>query len=262
MGCMYVIGSVPNLEFDSKPDISAEELYLLLKMNLSKTDLAPIKVLKRWVDLANLYKIFEKHDYFDKRGNYPQGMLKEFIETQQQLPSYVFEYLDEFESDEDRKKYFAKLIAKYFKEERKKAKGALAEFLKFENEWRILLTAYRAKKSEKSIAEILKYEDLSDPIVQISIAQSEAPGPFVFPFEYEELEAELKNAGPNPTSQMRALAKYRFNYYRDMGVDFPFTLRQIMAYLMQLFQLEDLFALDEIEGKKQLEKLMENENAS
>lgn len=262
MGYMYIIGSTPNLEFDAKPDISTDELYLLLKMNLKASELEPFKVLKRWIDLANLYKIFEESEYFDPRGNYVKATLNEYIESQEELPSYVLEYLEEYEKDEDRKKHFAKLIARYFQVERKKAKGALAEFLKFENEWRILVAAYRAKKSEKSIADKLKYEDLSDPIVQIAIAQSDAPGPFEFPFEYEQLDTELKNTGPNPTKQMRALAKFRFDFYKDMGADFPFRLRQIMAYLMQLFVLEDLFALNEIEGKKQLEKLMENENAS
>ena len=259
---MYVLGSLPNLEFGAKPDTSTKAVVELFEMNLSGNDLHHLSVLRRWIDLSNIYRLIKNEENHDKRGNYVRATLKELLDHEEELPAYVFEFLSEYDSEESKKKHFPKLIADYFSVERKEAGGFLKEFLKFENEWRILITCYRAKKQQLDIADVLKYEDSTDPIVQMSLVQKDSPGAFVFPFEFRHLETAIKEAGPNPTKQMRALAKYRFDYYGEMGYDFPFTLRRVLAYLMQLMQLEEIFALDQSEGQKQLQKLMENKNAT
>lgn len=262
MGYSFVIASLPWLEFGAKPDVTSTEFFALCKMNLSSSDLSHIEVLRRWIDLYNIYRMIQNEEFYDKRGNFVRATLRENLEDQEGLPSYVFDFLEAYDREEEKKRRFPQLIANYFAVEKSKAGEPLKEFLRFENEWRILLAGYRAKKAETDLGDILKYENENDPIVQVALAQKDAPGPFIFPFEYEDLEKHLKDAGPNPTKQMRALAKYRFDFYAEMEYDFPFTLRRVMAYLMQLFQLEEMFALDEVEGKKELQKLMENDHGS
>ncbi len=262
MSLYFAIGSLPRLEFDAKPDTTTAAVIELFEMNLPESALKQLKVLRRWIDLRNLSRMIGQHEYFDYRGNESRSTLKEHLDNEVELPQYFFDFLSKFDTVDMQKKNFAYLIARYFHYERKKAKGLLKEFLQFENEWRIILASYMAKKSGRNLGDVLKFEDMSDPTVQMAIVQKDSPGQFVFPFEFSKLEVVLKEAGSNPTKQMQALAKYRFDFYAEMEYDFPFTIRRAFAYLMQLMQLEELYALDELEGRQELMKLMESEHAS
>ncbi len=262
MDQMYIVGTLPRLEFDAKPDTTTNSIFELFEMNLSTSSLAQVKVLRRWFDLQNIFRLIQNEEIFDLKGNYLKSTLKELMTSEEELPHYVFEFFEEYPDDEDRKKNFSKLIARYFEVEKKRALNPLKSFLQFENEWRVVIAGYKAKHVQADLGKLLVYEDFSDPIVQMTLAQKDAPGPYIFPFEYEHLETLIKDAGPNPTKQMKALAKYRFDYYAEIENEFPFSLRRLLAYLMQLFQLEEIFALDEVKGKQQLQNLMESENAS
>ncbi len=262
MSLYFAIASLPKLEFDAKPDTTTVAVIEIFEMNLSGKALEQLKVLRRWIDLRNLSRVLHHHTYFDYRGNESKSTLKECLESQQDLPQYFFDFLSKFDTEESQKKNFSYLIADYFRYERKKATGLLKEFLQFENEWRIILASYMTKKSGRNLGDVLRFEDMNDPIIQIALVQKDSPGQFVFPFEYSRLELLLKEAGSNPTKQMLAIAKYRFDFYAEMQYDFPFTLRRAFAYLMQLMQLEEVYALDELEGTQELMKLMENEHAS
>ena len=262
MSLFYVLASLPKLEFGSKPDVTTTCLLELFDLNLSIEGIRQLNMIRSWIDLANISRMIHHDHLFDERGNFSKSTLKELLQNQEVLAEYVFEFFSKFENEEEKKQNFSFLIARYFEEARKSAKGYLAEFLKFENEWRILVAAFMAKRAGQSIAYALRYEVQTDPIVQMALVQKDSAGPFVFPFEYSDLERSIQEAGDDPTKLMQVLLKYRFDFYGEVEYDFPFSLRRVVAYLMQLMCLEEMFALNQIEGEKQLMKLLERADAS
>lgn len=281
MSLLFVLGCLPPLEFDAKPDTTMVAVRQMAELNLSNDEMAKVRVLLRWIDLSNIEHMEarkEKQEMtnqegnvaqrkvilktFDPRGNFFQEELKHFLSEEQGLPDYLFHFLAKFESAEERQRNFSWLVAKYFEEERKNATGALREILQFEHEWRIVIAGYLAKKYGEDLGYQLRFEDPSDPFVQMTLAQKDTSASYVFPLEYRNLEALIHEAGPNPTTQMKNVMKYRFDFYAEMEYDFPFNLRRLLAYFMQLMQLEEMMTLKQREGEKRLMKLMEIENAS
>lgn len=261
MHTFFITGYLPPLEFNVKPSINLKELTELLEMNLPRSSLEKLKVLKLWIDLSNLEKMILGGS-LDTRGNYTKEALVSFLQSEEELPEYVFTFFSAFESLEERKRFFPKLLTTYFREEEKKAKGFLKKFLKFEHEYHIIMMGIRAKRFKKDAEKELIFEDHDNPFVRYVLQQRGSPGKFIFPFEYLDLEKLIEGAGPNPTKQYLALGQYRFDYY-DQGLEGkPFSLETILAYFMKLWILEDLFTLNQEKGETLLENLVENQNAS
>ncbi len=261
MGCYFVISSLPSLEFGSKPDISSEELFVLLDLNLDRKAQEMVKTMRLWIDLSNIQRLFYRKK-FDPRGSLASEALENLLQEEVGLPEYVFQFFAEFETDALRRKNFPKLIANYFEEEEKKWHGAMRKFIRFEHEWRVLLTAYRSKRMGRDMQKELRFEDEGNPIVRMALLQSEGPGRFIFPYEYQDLEKELQSAGPNPLKQNEIIARYRYNFYTEYTHENPFATTSVVAYMMRLWILEEYFALRQEMGEEILNNLMERENAS
>jgi hypothetical protein len=261
MSRFYIYGALPPLEFGSVPDISSKALNELFELNLSKSDLAKVSVLKLWIDIMNIYGLF-RNQSFDSRGNYSKSTIKALIANEEDLPSYVFDFFQSYDKEEDRKKYFPKLIASYFSEEKKENSGFLHKFLSFEQDMRVLLAGFRAKKLGVDLAKELQFADLDDPIVSTVLMQKDRSGDFQFPVEYSDLEDSIREAGDDPSLQYDAVARYRFNYYNKNFTESVFSLEGVLAYMQALWVLEDYFALKKEEGEKFLSKIVEKENVS
>lgn len=261
MSRFFVYGILPPLEFGSRPEISSRSLSELFELNLNTQALKKVHILKLWIDISNIYG-FLQNSIFDPRGNYSKSTIKALIANQDELPSYVIEFFQAHEKEEERKKYFPKLIALYFQEEKKSATGCLADFLTFEHDIRILFAGFRAKKAGIDLAKELQYEDMDDPIVSTVLMQKDKAGDFLFPIEYEELESALKIAGSNPSKQYEEIARFRFKFYIKYFSNYSFSLEGILAYMIALWILEDFFALKREEGEKFLSNIVERGNVS
>jgi hypothetical protein len=261
MSRFYIYGALPPLDFGAMPEISSRALNELFELNLSKLDLKKVEVLKLWIDIMNIYGLFRNLS-FDSRGNYSKSTIKALIANEEDLPPYVLEFFQTYENEEDRRKYFPKIIALYFSEEKKNSSGFLHKFLAFEQDMRILLAGYRAKKLGIDLAKELQFADLDDPIVNIVLMQKDQSGQFQFPIEYSDLEDAIRQAGDDPSLQYDAVARYRFNYYIKNFTESIFSLEGILAYMQALWILEDYFALKKEEGEKFLSKIVERENVS
>ena len=166
------------------------------------------------------------------------------------------------ESEEEQKKYFPWLLSKYFKIEVEKNNGFMREFLEFEYHLRIVTTGYRSKNLKRDIGKELQFENVGDPIVAMTLAQKDTSSAYVFPYEFHDLEAAIADAGPNPTQKYDVIAEYRFNFYTKYIIDFPFTLKASLAYMMSLWILEEYFALKQDKGEVVLDQIVEKENVS
>lgn len=255
MSVYFAYSSLPPLDFTSKPDISTEGLLDLFTLNLSERQMNKVRTFQLWIDLHNIY------ESFDARGAYSKSTLKDLLKHEERLPDYVFEFLALYEDDEERERNFAWLIAAYFQKERQRNNGFVRKFLKFENEWRIVMTAYRSKKTRKNLGRELQFENSDDPIVAMALMQKDTHSAFVFPYEYKDLERIIVEAGPDPSKQLEAMTLYRFNFYQEHIVKHPFTLEALIAYMMALWILEDYYALKQDKGELLLANIVETKYA-
>lgn len=260
MSRFFVVGSLPVIDFGSKPDITVLAFSELVKDNLKGSDQKDFQEFQNWIDLNNLNHLISGKK-FDAKGFLSEETMQLFISEGVGFSDYVYEFLDLFTTDQSRKENFPWLIARYFKESKDAVSRDLKPFLQFEHDWRVLVTAYRAKKVKRDIGKELQFEDSNDPIVAMAIAQKDSQGKFTFPYEYRDLERLLEEAGSNPMRQYEVMAKYRFDYYLGFVDDHQFSIVGIIAYMMRLWILEEFFDLRDDKGNKILDNLMESKDA-
>ena len=261
MTLFFVYGVLPPLEFGTRPEISSKELTEILDLNLSKIALKKVHVLKLWIDISNIYALF-KGSFFDTKGNYSKSTMKALLASEEELPLYVLDYFEAHEKEEDRQKFFPQLISAYFTNEKKNASGALKQFLVFEHDLRVLLAGFRAKKGGIDLGAQLQYEDMGNEAVASVLMQKDLSGKFQFPIDYEDLEKSLELSLNNPSKQYEEVAKYRFEYYSKYFINYPFSLKGVLAYMTSLWILEDFFALKREEGEKFLSNIVERGHVS
>lgn len=248
MSNYYYLGAfLPPLEFPKQPEVSLASLRPYLELNLSKEDLQKLQALRLFIDIANIRPLFQEQE-IDPRGNLDEKGLNEAFLDKTSLPSYVFDFLAENETLEEKLRNFASLLAQFFKEEGQKYKGFLHSYFAFEREWRLVLLALRAKKLRRDLVKELQFEDPSDPLVLQILSQKDAEQ-YEPPAEYKELKEVVEAAGADPVEQNKACALYQFRKIEEMKEKGLFSVDSILAYLAQLMVIENWNELDKMKGK-------------
>lgn len=249
----FVAASLPPLVLGEKPEISFEELKMRLEINLSKEDLEKTIVLRRLIDLQNIRSLLLEEP-IDPRGNLEEQELGEAMLVQNILPSYVFDFLDQFDTLTDRLKNFFGLFSKFFAEEIPNQKGFLAKYLTFEHEWRLVMAAMRAKELGRDIVHELQFEDFSNTLVAQILAQKDA---LVYEpsQDWLELKELIHACGSDPWQRYKAFAAWRFKKIEEMVERPLFSIDWILGYIARLMIVEQWNELDEVRGKMILESL-------
>lgn len=237
--------------------MKSETFTLLLKNNLSQASLRKAGSLKLLLDLKNIYSLLAERP-FDRRGSISKTALKSFLAAEENLPSYVFEFFDSYQTRNEQITNFPQLLSRYFQTEIKAKTRIVAEFLRFEYDMSILSSAYLARFRGIPIEHALKNEDMDNPTVLMLIAQKDGTRPLVFPSEFSDLEKRLTEVESLPFEMMQAFEERRFEYYRGQMNRLPFTLRAILAYMMQLWTVEEFFALQDCDTAAWMEKIVED----
>jgi hypothetical protein len=243
----FLVPSLPPLSLKERPEITFQKLKELLRVNLSKGDLAKTEVLKRLVDINNIRALWQEEE-IDPRGNLNEKELDEALLTHAHLPEYVFDYIGQFEKVSDRIKNISGLMARFFQEEIPLQKGFLKRYLTFEREWRLVMVGLRAKQTGRDVARELQFEDFSDPLVAQILAQKDS-GSYEPPAEYAELKEILDSCAYDPWEEHRLFAKWRFAKIEEMAGSALFSVDQVLAYMAQLMLVEYANELDEERGK-------------
>ncbi|NGX55812.1 MAG: hypothetical protein K1060chlam5_00039 [Candidatus Anoxychlamydiales bacterium] len=251
----FVITSLPKLSFTQRADIIFDEVIRLLELNLSQSDLNKINAFRTFIDIMNLRKIWQNKE-IDHRGNLNENELKDQMLIQDVLYDFVFEYMQKYESSEARLKNFCYLTANFFNYVINNSNGFLKKYFSFIREYRLILTALRAKNLNKDIVKELEFEDLTSNFVEYILAQKDSPELQV-PMEYEELKKIYLNNKNDPKNLHFLLLQYQFNEIDKMMDDKPFTIDQILAYFAQLLLIEDYQSLNVEKGKEKLDSLIE-----
>lgn len=242
----FLSASLPALYLTIPPEISFEDLVNLQKDNLSPQDYAKTKKIRLFYDIQNIRALW-KNEEFDPRGNLDEVELEEALISQLGLPDYVFEFLGNYESKEQRLKNFPGLIAAYFRNEARHGEGFLKEYLTFEREWRLVFTAYRAKLLGRNLEAELQFEDPDDDLIAQILAQKDSLN-FVPPEGYEDLLALFEAHSGSPLELHKALCEYRFKRVSALtGVDL-FSIDRILRYMIQLIIVEKWMELNQAKG--------------
>lgn len=255
MSKYFFLGSfLPPLKVGNKPDIQFNDLIELFKKNMVKADFEKISFLRSYIDLKNIQNLLKKQP-LDSRGNYNEKELDEAILNRDGFENYLFEYLDEFETKEKQILHFHKLFLTFFHNAQSRKKGFLKRYFHFEREWKLILTAYRAKKLQRDLTLELQYEDSSDPLVAQIIAQKDS-SLFEFPTEYEDLGESLKNSMDNPKKQYEIISTFRFNKVNESVQDKHFSIDFVLGYFVQHIIVEDYYSLNDKKGSLGLTEII------
>lgn len=243
----YFVGAaLPEIKLGVTPDISLHDFMILCLMNLKPADLEQVRAIRLLYDIQNL-KAYWRKEPLSYRGNYDANELEENILTQTGFPQYVFDFIDRYESNEDKLRNFSSLIASYFNDEIPKATGFLHDYLIFEREWRLVLLGFRAKKLGRDLLTELQYEDPNDDLVAQILAQKDSRT-YEPPSGYEDLKPLFDEYCDAPLKLHQALCEYRFQKIDDMAGLEVFSMDRILAFMAKLIIVEKLLELDKIKG--------------
>lgn len=228
--------ALPPLSFNTAPEMSFKELRDLVSMNLTSRDLKQFDLLLEQVDLYNI-KAFWLELPLDDKGTMTGKELEEALLVPGLLPSYISEFVERYESVEDRLRYFSSLYSSMYNQKRE---GFLAKYYAFEREVALVLSALRAKKTGRDIVRELQFEDPQDSFVAQIIAQKDAPD-YSPPMEYEDLKALFVENSSDTRKLYVSLLKYRFEKIGEWAENEHFTLTRILAYAARLLIVEKYF---------------------
>jgi len=253
----FLAPSLPPLELGHIPDITSEELFARLAVNLTKEDMEKAKVLRRFVDINNI-RALTLEEHIDARGNLNEKELDEALLTHNIFPLYVFDFLDKYETPSQRLKYFPELLSRFFVEETETNEGFLKRYLTFEREWRLVMLALRAKQTGKDVIKELQFEDLKDPIVAQILAQKDEKN-YEPPLEYIDLKQVYLSCGQDPWQQYKAVQTWRFNKIDELVEHPSFSIDWVLAYIAKLMIVEQWNELDEEKGLMILDTIKASE---
>lgn len=246
----FLITAFPPLSLGSKPEISFKELENLLLMNLTASDLGKIEELLRPIDLYNI-RAFWLGMPLDDRGHIKAREIEEELLVQEGLPIYILEYLQRYESVEERVRNFASLYASMYRDLIPNLSGFLLNYFQFERELRLVLTGLRAKNGGRDIVRELQFEDPTDPFVAEMIAQKDMSD-FIPPMGYEDLKVLFLNNRDDPQKLNRAILEYRFQKIEDWEEPQDFGIDRVLSFVAKFLLVESLALLDKVKGMEQL----------
>lgn len=248
----FVAASLPPLVLGQAPEITFEELIHRLELNLSKEDLAQVKVLRLAIDLYNIRAHYSNQP-IDPRGNLNEKELDDALLAEADLPEYVFEFLNQFDEVQEKVRHFFGLLSRYFSVEIGRQKGFLKQLLIFQRDVRLILAAIRAKKLGRDVLKEFQFEDFTDPLVAHILAQRDM-NTYDPPLEYQDLKEKLQAAGEDPLEQYKAVINYELDRIEEMTGYPLFSLAWILGYVAKLLLVERYYQLDKARGKDIVDK--------
>lgn len=255
MANYYFLGALlPELHLNEEPEIGFGELDQLFKDNLSPKDYDKTKIIRNLFDIFNL-RAYWKGESIDRKGNITAGDLEEALATRSQLPPFVFDFMDRYESKEQRLEHYQELLSIFFRNAIKNATGFFKFYLSLERELRLVFAAFRTKKLGKDIYKELQYEDPEEDFIAQILAQKDSPD-YEPPEKYEDVKALFEQYYDNPIELERALLEYRFNKIEEVvGIE-RFSIDRILAYMIELIMVERWQSMDRQKGLEIIENML------
>ena len=247
MANYYFVGTIlPELQIGLEPEIKLDEFLFLLRQNLSVKDFSQIEGVRRYFDIENI-RFFWTGQLLNEWSNFDSGSLEEALLTKVGLPSYVYDFMERYESLEKRLDHFSALYVDFFHHEIQLQQGFLKQLLIIERNIRLILAVLRVKKGGRDLLKEFQYEDPEDPLVSQIIAQKDASS-YDPPTEYEELKKMFDANCLDPLALHKAILEYRYKKIGELTGLQVFTMDRILAYMFQLILAEKWVVLDHEKG--------------
>lgn len=230
----FIGGMLPIVKIGQPPEMTFSELDQLLKMNLSEADYEQALSIRRYSDFENIRRYLHG-DPLDPHGILNEKEIEEALLTREGYPSYLFDFLDKYTSDEERLRHLSELLSMHYEDEIENASGFIKDYMTFERDWRRVFAILRAKK--RGSDEFLEDEE-------------------EIPEVYLELVDIFEKFSDSPMELQRALYEYRFQKIEQMcGIEI-FTLKRILGTMIQLILVEKWEKQDQQKGKEFIDKLI------
>lgn len=251
----YFFGAaLPPIQIGEPVELPFEEFQFLLATNLNQFDYSRVAALRLFYDIQNIRYLWMGEE-LDPYGNFSQEELEDAILTGIGIPEYINEFVEKYDEKEERLRNFPALISAYFQNEIPSVSGFLHYYLIFEHEWRLVLTALRAKDLNRDIMVELQFEDPGNELVSQIIAQKDSKT-YEPPSRYEKIKGLYETYRDKPVDLYQSLAEYRFNEVEEkLIVDF-FSIERIIGYLVQLIIAEKWIQLDKQKGLEIFESIV------
>lgn len=251
----YFLGTLlPELVIGQAPDYTFEELDQLLRDNLSEADYGKTKVIRSLFDIFNL-KAYWKKESLDRYGNLDFSDLEEALAFRSIFPEFVFNYMDKYESLEERLSHYPELLVSFCRHAIINASGFLKFYLNLERELRLVILAFRAKMLGRDVYKELQYEDPEEDLIAQILAQKDA-SLYQPPEKYEEVATLLEKYRDKPVELQKALLTFRFKKIEEkLGIEL-FSLDRILAYMIELIMGERWQRMDKEKGLKIVESIL------
>ncbi|MBF8262407.1 MAG: hypothetical protein HW387_72 [Parachlamydiales bacterium] len=249
----YVISAFPPIGLGAKPEMTYEMARQMLKLNLTEPDWHQIVLFQRATDIRNIRALWLQAP-IDPRGNFQEKELEDALLVQECLPTFVVQFLDRYDNQEERLRYFPSLMASLYHETLPELKGFLLSYYRLEREIRLSLTALRAKVQGVDLARELQFEDPEDPFIAELLARKD-DNESVIPEEYEDLKRAFLENRTEPRKLYRSILQLRLSRIDDLEVGQTFSMDQVLGHLARLFLVESWERLDDEKGRLVLEKI-------
>lgn len=250
----YLATLLPEIQIGMPVDLDSSEMKTLIRENVTKEDIRKIQTALRYFDIQNI-RAFWKEEPFDPLGNYDPVEMEEMLITRLGLPDYVYDYMDTYTEVEERVANFSKLVGLFFEHEIDQADGFMKEYLTLERDWRLIFTAFRAKKLGRDVAHELQFEANGNDVVSQIIAQKDAKS-YEPPYRYSDMKPIFETYQDEPLALNQALCEYRFKKINEfIGVDL-FSIEKILAYIAKLLIAEKWLALDKQKGMEVIDHIV------
>lgn len=135
----------------------------------------------------------------------------------------------------------------------------MKSFLEFERQFRLVQTAFRAKRMGKDIFTELQFEDPTDDFVAQLLAQKDSKT-FEPPESFEDLKPIFEEYYDKPLDLHKALVEYQFEKIGNMLEGQPFSIDRIIGYMAQLILAEKWIELDREKGISIVDKYVKDQS--
>ncbi len=253
----FIIASLPTIQFGSKPEISFKDAEELLALNLVSFDRKKVTALLQLIDIDNIKALWLGLP-LHPAGSMNAKELEEALLVKDFLPPFVIDFLERYETAEQRLDHFPALYVSLYQEMASFSDGFIRSYYTMEREIRLVLTALRAKQMGWDLTQQLQFEDMDDPFVMQILVQKDAEE-YTAPQEYEPLKTLFMENRLDPMKLYRSVLQYRFDRVVELEEQYAsFSIDRILGFLVRLMMVEMWSQLDEQKGLGLVDDLSKN----
>ena len=269
----YIVSSLPEIEWDS-------DIPYTTTMFLADNESALQHFRKNINDIIMLNDLYNLESFLRvKMAEYITGVQKskeakeaefrepclldkesmiELIESPEDLPDFVIDYLKENYDIGARYQNIESLYISYFEYLRQNESLFLQDYGDLESKLRTVIAALRIRKKGLKLDEKLSGHD---EIKQHILSNFNVPD-FDVKALFPEIEYLLDIFEEEPITREKGIDKIRYDYLHQMTFENPFVEKTIYSFILRLMILERWVNVDEIRGREIISSIVKGGTSS